>query len=248
MENRILKNFTITPNKLINDETLDTRARFLFVYLCSKPSDWKWRAKHLEKSLSMSKNTRLKYTNELIDAGWISTLQKKAKAGEFGAMDIVLHSSPQVKNKATVQPQVKNSAAQNLRSAKTNLHSNTDLNTNTNIFSKTDEKVSLPEIALKYLNDKKPSKIAFKSSDDNLKELKALFKKKNEIEDVKAVIDFKIHEWKDNPKMKKYIRPSTLFGSKFDSYLVEAADFKETSVSLELEEFKYRPTKTVNLK
>ena len=35
----------------------------------------------------------------------------------------------------------------------------------------------------------------------------------------KQVIDVKTEEWKDNPEFFKYLRPETLFGSKFDSYL-----------------------------
>jgi len=39
------------------------------------------------------------------------------------------------------------------------------------------------------------------------------------VDDFKKVIDIKIDEWKDNPKMQKFIRPETLFGTKFESYL-----------------------------
>lgn len=38
-------------------------------------------------------------------------------------------------------------------------------------------------------------------------------------EDFLKVIDIKTKEWKDNPDMSKYLRPETLFGTKFESYL-----------------------------
>lgn len=38
-------------------------------------------------------------------------------------------------------------------------------------------------------------------------------------EDFKKVIDIKAAEWLDDEKFHKYLRPSTLFGSKFESYL-----------------------------
>lgn len=47
------------------------------------------------------------------------------------------------------------------------------------------------------------------------------------IEDFKAVIDSKSAEWKDTD-MAKYLRPETLFGSKFESYL-NACNFKTQS-------------------
>ena len=39
------------------------------------------------------------------------------------------------------------------------------------------------------------------------------------IDDFKKVIDIKTAEWKDDPKMSKYIRPETLFSNKFEGYL-----------------------------
>lgn len=39
------------------------------------------------------------------------------------------------------------------------------------------------------------------------------------IEDFKRVVDVKNAEWKDNPKMAEYLRPETLFGTKFEGYL-----------------------------
>jgi uncharacterized phage protein (TIGR02220 family) len=39
------------------------------------------------------------------------------------------------------------------------------------------------------------------------------------LEDFKTVIDVKCKEWKNDPKMSRYLRPETLFGTKFESYL-----------------------------
>lgn len=43
------------------------------------------------------------------------------------------------------------------------------------------------------------------------------------VEDFKKVIDNKAAEWKDNPQMCQYLRPDTLFGTKFESYLNQKA-------------------------
>ena len=42
-----------------------------------------------------------------------------------------------------------------------------------------------------------------------------------EVEDFKKVIDIKVAAWKNDPKMSQYLRPATLFGTKFESYLNE---------------------------
>lgn len=39
------------------------------------------------------------------------------------------------------------------------------------------------------------------------------------LKDFKAVIDIKVYEWKNDSTMNKYLRPETLFGTKFESYL-----------------------------
>ena len=39
------------------------------------------------------------------------------------------------------------------------------------------------------------------------------------VEDFVAVIDKKCAEWLHDPKMQAYLRPETLFGTKFESYL-----------------------------
>lgn len=49
--------------------------------------------------------------------------------------------------------------------------------------------------------------------------IKARFNEGFTLDDFKKVIDIKVSEWGRNPKMKKYLRPETLFGTKFESYL-----------------------------
>ena len=39
------------------------------------------------------------------------------------------------------------------------------------------------------------------------------------MKDIMTVIRLKTIDWEDNSDMKKYLRPETLFGTKFDSYL-----------------------------
>lgn len=60
----------------------------------------------------------------------------------------------------------------------------------------------------------------YKASTDNTKKhIRARLCEGYTVEDFKTVITKKHNEWKDNPKMVKYLRPDTLFGSKFESYL-----------------------------
>ena len=75
----------------------------------------------------------------------------------------------------------------------------------------------LIRIPLAYLNHTVGKN--YKYLDKNLKPIIARFKEGYTLEDFKQVIDIKTAEWKDSPEFSKYLRPETLFGSKFDGYL-----------------------------
>ena len=50
------------------------------------------------------------------------------------------------------------------------------------------------------------------------------------IEDFKAVIRTKHAEWANDDKMRKFLRPETLFGTKFESYLNQCSESHGTSI------------------
>ena len=68
-----------------------------------------------------------------------------------------------------------------------------------------------------YLNEKIGTK--YKSTTPSTKShISARLREGFTIDDFKSVIDKKTKEWKDT-KYQKYLRPETLFGTKFESYL-----------------------------
>ena len=71
-----------------------------------------------------------------------------------------------------------------------------------------------------YLNQKCNTK--YRSSTAKTRALiKARWEEKNRLEEFKRVIDNKTAQWLHDPEMSKYLRPVTLFGTKFESYLNE---------------------------
>jgi len=46
------------------------------------------------------------------------------------------------------------------------------------------------------------------------------------LDQIKQVITSKSAKWKDDPKMSEFLRPTTLFGNKFDNYLAESRPLK----------------------
>ncbi len=77
--------------------------------------------------------------------------------------------------------------------------------------------------ALNYLNSN--ANRQFKITQGNIKHINARLDEGHKLEDLKAVVDLKCHQWLDDAKMKTYLRPQTLFNSeKFDGYLQEAQE------------------------
>lgn len=90
----------------------------------------------------------------------------------------------------------------------------------------TTETTTIPIVEIiNYLND-----VAGKNFRPTTKKTKNLIKARwNEgfrFEDFKTVIDNKVKDWKQDPHMNKYLRPETLFGTKFESYLNEQSSLK----------------------
>src|SRR5690606_6037083 len=73
--------------------------------------------------------------------------------------------------------------------------------------------------------------------------IKARWNEGFQLNDFKRVIDAKVKDWKNNPDMSRYLRPETLFGTKFEGYLNELPATKkqeetEVPVDKRIEEIK----------
>lgn len=73
---------------------------------------------------------------------------------------------------------------------------------------------------LDYLNSKVGTSYRA-SSKATQRLIKARSNEGFDVDDFKKVIDIKVANWKNDPKMSQYLRPTTLFGTKFESYLNE---------------------------
>lgn len=81
-----------------------------------------------------------------------------------------------------------------------------------------DENVKVARNVLEYLNKKTGRN--YRSTVSKTRSLiNARLKEGFTEQDFYDVIDNKVYEWGDNEKMRIYLRPTTLFGTKFESYL-----------------------------
>lgn len=75
---------------------------------------------------------------------------------------------------------------------------------------------------IQYLNDKTGKK--FRASTPKTRTaIHARMAEGFKVEDFKSVIDIKCADWIGDQKMEKFLRPETLFGTKFEGYLNEQA-------------------------
>ncbi|MBI0580693.1 conserved phage C-terminal domain-containing protein [Neobacillus cucumis] len=84
--------------------------------------------------------------------------------------------------------------------------------------SETSQKTSPITEIITYLNEK--TNAAYKTSSQKTKVIiQTRMREGFTLEDFKKVIDLKTAQWLHDSRMSKYLRPETLFGPKFESYL-----------------------------
>lgn len=157
----------------------------------------------LEGVMAMSNSTVKRTMKELQDIGLIESirqgLNKPNKIYIRKMADVVTYP-----NRSNMTPEL-------------DLYSNTNKsNSNSNNMSGTPDLVAR---VISYLNRK--AGVAYKpNTQATIRLIHAREKEGFKAEDFKAVIDNMCREWKNDPKMKKYLRPATLFAaSKFEGYL-----------------------------
>ena len=87
-----LSNYQVIPRELIFDNTLSDRARFVYCYMASKPTDWDFLMNPMAKEIGYSVETLRKYINELVENGWLIKGEQKNE-GVFGAVTYTLNES-----------------------------------------------------------------------------------------------------------------------------------------------------------
>lgn len=218
------KGYGFIPKVVMTDTDLTVEAKAIYSYLASYsgagmssyPSTWL-----ILNHLNMSKNRYLKHRQLLIDKGYISVTQQRVETG-FSKNIYILNQEPTkivgLQNVPTRNVSPQNVPAQN-EPINSNSINNNSINSNSenNILSgKAEPRIPFKEI-IDYLNEKTGSR--YKHTSKKTQSLiKARVNESFTLDDFKKVIDIKTDEWKDTD-MSKFLRPETLFGTKFESYL-----------------------------
>lgn len=88
---------------------------------------------------------------------------------------------------------------------------------------------------VEYLNEKTGSQ--YKHTTQSTRNgIKARYNEGFKLDDFKRVIDIKTRQWLYDTKMKQYLRPQTLFGTKFEAYLNEQPNIYQFEDSMKRDE------------
>lgn len=170
---------------------------------------------YLSKFANVSRQTVIDVLKRLIDANYIVKEQK--------VIDKVKHNSYWVN--LEVVKKFDWGSQITLQGQSNNLTGGSQVTLHNNISNKNIDNILIKDI-VDYLNEKTGSKYKWQSKDTQ-KHIKARINDGFTLDDFKKVIDVKSDEWLNDAKMNRYLRPATLFGTKFESYLNQQVGIKQ---------------------
>lgn len=180
--------------------------------------DWEenfpfWSNATIRRTISSCEKQKLVFVGNYNRAGFDKT---KWYAVNYETVDGM--SKRIAQNEQTNESKRANGDAQN-EQTNTIDYTKTTSETTKDIMSSSDEHDDVPyKQIVDYLNEKTDSN--YRHTTAKTKELiKARWNEGFRLGEFKSVIDTKAAEWLNNNKMSKFLRPETLFGTKFESYL-----------------------------
>lgn len=231
------KNYTVMSNYHLRETRMSLKAKGLMSVMLSLPEEWDYSISGLVKICKEGRDSVTAALNELKDFGYLSVSKSQGDDGKFiytyniyeFPINIDNIQKPATEKPLTVKPVMEKPLTENPEQLNTNnqLLNNKVLN-NKDIGQAVPDRLSndIAEV-VDYLNEKAGTH--YKSSTPKTRQLiKARSAEGFSVNNFKTVIDKKCAEWLGDAKMAKYIRPETLFGTKFESYLNQA-DVSTTS-------------------
>ena len=141
---------------------------------------------------------------------WSKTKEARSAAGRKGGKQTQAKQA-----NACFVKQIKQKQANQAVNVNVNDNVNVNVNGNVNVADRMAAETTSSVIS--YLNEKSGGH--YEATDTNTEQVRGLLAKGYTEADIRSVIDKKCAEWGGSDRMRPYLRPSTLFGDKFDEYL-----------------------------
>lgn len=228
---RVVKNnhFMVMDKTGLEDPEMSYRAKGLLAYCMSKPDDWTFYNKQLEKASKDGRDGVQSALKELKEKGYMKRIPAHDEKGKFTGWETLIYETPLPPEKRETRKTGKPNDGETERrenrmtgkpndgkTAPTNNECTNNDFTN-NDFTNNEITNNKYFYVVQYLNDL--AERNFKHTTQKTKsQINARLNDGYTVEDIINVIDYKVKEWKGDKKMEEYLRPFTLFGTKFENY------------------------------
>ena len=207
---KINGNFVTTSTQVAQDKRLSWKARGIFLYLASMSDGWNFYVDEIAKHAPQGKKALQNGLKELEEYGYLKRVRTHKPNGDLSSLKWELYFEP-------VQLQEQNSSEAVMLPKRNEPLINNNNNKYQETININNNKRDIRE-NVEY--ERKRTGKKYRASSQKTKRLiKARFNEKYTVDDFKKVIDNKCLEWLRDDKMSRYLRPETLFGTKFESYL-----------------------------
>ncbi|MEB6269210.1 replication protein [Staphylococcus epidermidis] len=234
--------FVTVHKAFVFDNKLSAKAKGILLYFLSRPDNWQIYTSEVVKHMNDGQKSINSGIQELIKTKYVHRIQKRTNNGVFNGYEYLVYEKP-TEMPFSANGLSANGKTENRKGQTTNNNStNNDL---TNIDSTyIDENIlsgdptAYPyKDVIDYLNQQ-TGKNYKSTTKKNQTVIRARTDEGFSLDDFKRVIDNKVAEWKGT-NMEKYLRPETLFGTKFEGYLNQEL---QPSGMDQLERMKYDPS------
>ena len=211
-------NYTTMSNHHFRNRSLSLKAKGVMSLMLSLPDDWDYTIKGLATLSKDGVDSVRSALKELEEQGYLTMKRVRNGRGHLTSTEYVLKEIPN-----SEKPISENPISEKPISENPILENPTQLNTNitkylgNKVLTKESTKNNIYSPVIDFLNAMAGTN--YKSTTAKTQRLiKARLAEGFTLEDFETVIKKKCREWLDTD-FAKYLRPETLFGSKFESYL-----------------------------
>ena len=202
------KNYTVMSNYHLKEQDMSLKAKGLLSVILSLPEDWNYSIAGLV-AICKENETSIKSTlEELKQFGYLKVIKKMPNETSSGRIEyeyIIYEKKQDIEKQEVENLGVEVLGVENQGQLNTNKLSTNELNTNNYKY------------IVDFLNSE--ANTNYRHTTNKTQSLiRARMKEGFTLEDFKQVISNKCNDWKGTD-FEKYLRPETLFGTKFESYL-----------------------------
>lgn len=205
------KDYTVMSNLHLREKSMSLKAKGLLSMMLSLPESWDYSINGLVAICKENESAINSTLKELKEFGYLKIEKLMPNQTKSGRIEYIYN----IYEVANAKQEHKKQGVENQGLEFQGVENQRQLNTNNKIINE----LNINNIIdiVEYLNENAGTNYKSKSAKTQTL-IKARLNEGFTVEDFKKVIDNKVREWK-RTEWEKYLRPETLFGTKFESYL-----------------------------